>query len=222
MRIDLWTPARRIRPNPRSLTGKTATGGSSVAFESSLERDWTILLDFDEDVRGYIDQPFTLSYTHEGEEHHYTPDYLADFGRLSGKSKRVVYEVKFREELRKKWQEHYPRFRAANHHCRARGWTFTILTDVEIRTPYLENVKFLRSYTKITERKDTCTRLLNALEAQGRTTPNKLLASVCDSEQARLDVLPMLWSLIATRRIACDLHQDVTMNSCIFLSERRS
>lgn len=193
-----------------------------MAFESSLERDWSILLAFDDDVRGFVDQPFTISYTHEGKGHHYTPDYLADWGRLSGNFRRFVYEVRFRDDLRIQWQEHYPRFRAANHHCRARGWTFTILTDVEIRTPYLENVKFLRSYKQITERGDTCARILNALDVQGTTTPNKLLASVCESEQTRLDTLPTLWHLIATRRIACDLQRVVTMNSCIFRSERRS
>jgi hypothetical protein len=41
----------------------TATTGSLVGYESWLERDWLMLLDFDPDVVGIAAQPFWLLWT---------------------------------------------------------------------------------------------------------------------------------------------------------------
>lgn len=215
MRLSLGVPARRLRLSHRSLTGRTATGGSSVTFESALERDWSILLDFDPDVAGFLEQPFTLSYSHEGRQHHYTPDFMAEFGRQTGQSKRVVYEVKYRDELRRDWQEYLPRFQAANRHCRAQGWTFTILTDLEIRTPYLENAKFLRRYRTVRMKPLVQVRLIETLQTLGPTTLQELLTTACGGAESPEQTLPTLWSLIAMRQITCDLHQPLMMNSDI-------
>jgi hypothetical protein len=213
MRLSLCAPARRIRLSHRSLTGRTATGGSSVSFESALERDWSILLDFDPDVAGFLEQPFTLSYAHEGRQHHYTPDFMAEFGRQTGQSKRVVYEVKYRDELRRDWLEYRPRFQAANRHCRAQGWTFTILTEQEIRTPLLENAKFLRQYPTIRVKPLVRSRLIETLHSLGPTTLEELLTTACAGVHSREETLPTLWSLIATRQVVCDLHQPLMMYS---------
>lgn len=215
MRLSLGVPARRIRLSHRSLTGRTATGGSSVTFESSLERDWSILLDFDPDVTGFLEQPFTLPYEHEGRQHHYTPDFMAEFGSQTGQIKRVVYEVKYRDELRRDWQEYRPRFQAANGHCRAQGWTFTILTEREIRTPLLENAKFLRKYPMTRAKPLVQARLIETLHSLGPTTLQELLTTTCAGAHSREETLPTLWCLIAARQVVCDLHQPLMMYSDI-------
>lgn len=215
MRLPLNGPARRPGLNHRSLTGRTATKGGSAVFESTLENDWLILLDFDPDVTRICEQPFALSYRYEGQSHRYTPDALAEYGKTPGQLKTVVYEVKYREELEEKWQEFRPRFTAANRHCRANGWTFSILTEQEIRTPLLGNATFLRRYRKIPDHPLTRMHLLYTLQALGPTTPQALLAATYASEESRMPALSTLWSLIATRQIACDLQQTLTMRSCI-------
>ena len=55
-------PVRKVPKNYRSLTGlvpHTRTS-SMTAFESSLERDFLLLLDFDPEVAFYDEQPVTL------------------------------------------------------------------------------------------------------------------------------------------------------------------
>jgi len=56
----------------------TATSRSLVGYESWLERDWLMLLDFDPDVVGIAAQPFWLLWTTpEGKPCSHAPDYFA-------------------------------------------------------------------------------------------------------------------------------------------------
>jgi hypothetical protein len=72
--IDAWSvPFEECMPvrgfpsykGQRNHVGRwwTATTGSLVGFESWLERDWLMLLDFDPDVVGIAAQPFWLLWT---------------------------------------------------------------------------------------------------------------------------------------------------------------
>ena len=65
-----------------------ATTGRHVGFESWLERDHAMLLDFDRDVCGLSSQPFTLTWRDlAGKAVSHTPDY---FARMSDGSAVVV------------------------------------------------------------------------------------------------------------------------------------
>jgi hypothetical protein len=141
-------PVRKIPKNYRSLTGLVATmkragpgvRGGMAGFESSLERDLLILLDFDPAVLSYEEQPVRIDYRDaQGHARHYTPDVLVTW-RCDGVPSHLV-EVKYRADLKTDRRALKPAFRAAHGHARERGWTFRLLTEVEIRTPYLRNVK---------------------------------------------------------------------------------
>src|SRR2546426_9456395 len=69
-------PVRIIPKNYRSLTGLVSNTRtqSMTAFESSLERDFLLLLDFDPDVEFYEEQPLTITYDDRGRRRTYTPD----------------------------------------------------------------------------------------------------------------------------------------------------
>lgn len=60
----------------------TATTGAFVGYESWLERDRLVLLDFDRYTVGIVSQPFWLFWTTaEGKVRSHVPDY---FARLAG------------------------------------------------------------------------------------------------------------------------------------------
>src|SRR2546428_9188775 len=70
-------PVRSIPKNYRSLTGKVIDfrSHSAVAFESALERDLYLLLDFDSAVARFEEQPVTIPYRDPaGVSRTYTPD----------------------------------------------------------------------------------------------------------------------------------------------------
>ena len=57
-------PVRSIPKNYRSLSGKVIDARScgAVEFESALERDFYLILDFDPAVARFEEQPVTIAY----------------------------------------------------------------------------------------------------------------------------------------------------------------
>lgn len=218
MRLDLSQPVRPLKPSRRSLTGRVSIdSGSRVGFESSLERDWLTAMDFDPTVRLIREQPFSFYYELEGERRRYTPDILVESVSSHGVVSTVVYEVKLLEELRAEWLRYRPRFKAAVHYCRARGWRFKIVTEREIRTPFLKNAKFLRRYRTMQPQPLIAQQLLYTLKALGETTPQALLAAAYLSSETRMGAIPQLWRLVALRQIGTMLDEALTMQSPIWL-----
>ncbi len=63
----------------------SATTGAHVGFESWLERDQLMLLDFDPGVVGICSQPFRLSWRDaDGARRRHVPDYFARLADGSG------------------------------------------------------------------------------------------------------------------------------------------
>jgi hypothetical protein len=203
------------------LTGLVALGeGSNAAFASSLERDWLIALDFDPWVRSIHEQPFSLFYEFEGGVRRYTPDVMAEAFLPSGEVVTTVYEVKPREELVKDWKLYRPRFKAAVKFCRERGWRFKIVTENELRTPFVRNARFLRRYRSIAEQVLLGKQLCYTLKSLGETTPQALLAAAFLTTEYRMAALSELWRLVATRKILAMFDEDLTMHSAIWLPEK--
>jgi hypothetical protein len=224
-------PVRRIPKSHRSLTGLVAatkragpgTQDGMAGFESSLERDLLILLDFEPEVLSYEEQPVRIDYVDaEDGARHYTPDVLVLWHpNVEPALCRVpqLIEVKYRLELKKRWAELKPRFRAARRHARERGWAFRILTEVEIRTPYLRNVKFLSAYRRLQRDGAASERLLVALHERRATDPETLLSALQPDPGGRAALLPTLWELVAAGRVGIDLTLPLTMRSRLWWFE---
>lgn len=212
-------PARTLKESRRCLTGRVALEDGSAAFESSLERDWLIVLDFDSTVVEVREQPFTLTYDSPNGLRKYTPDVMARFAIKGNQNDTVVYEVKPRDELRANWNLYKNRFQAAARYCKHFGWRFRVVTEREIRTPVLENAKFLRRYRNLDRVSLTCSQLLFSLKSLGETTAQSLLAAAYWTTETRMAALPMLWKLLAEGEICADFSLPITMASPIWLPE---
>jgi len=212
--LDKRRPARIIGTNRRSLTGRVAFGGKSIAFESSLERDFLVLLDFDLTVEDVLEQPFRITYEGAtGRERHYTPDFLVDYTN----GDRVIYEVKYRSNLKEEWSTLKPRFRAAIRYAKKSGMRFSIATEIEIRgSSYLANARFLRPYRDYAPTLAIDEHLIKTLVALGETTPESLLAAAYQTLENRIRAVAPLWRLVATRRIHADLYEPITMATPIW------
>ena len=137
-------PIRKIPKNYRNITGiapyNKAVG--IAAYESSLERDILTLLEFDTNVQHFEVQPIAIEWFDPvGKKHIYTPDVLVHY-----QNDVIIYEVKYRSDLRKNWRELKPKFQAALHFCKSHGWHFKLITELEIHTDYLCNIRFLLPY----------------------------------------------------------------------------
>jgi hypothetical protein len=194
-----------------------------TAFESSLERDFLLLLDFDPDVAFYEEQPLKITYPDaKGRRRTYTPDVLVRY-RIDPLEVRrpqiLLCEVKYRDDLRQHWTDYRPKFRAAQRYARQQGWRFRLVTERHVRTPYLDNVKFLRSSQAISVNTSYRTRILSALWELEETDPASLLLALSQDRWQQAEIFPMVWQLIAIRQIGADLSQPLTMQSRIWLKK---
>ena len=212
-------PVRQIPKNYRSLTGMVANirTQSLSAFESSLERDFLLLLDFDPDVETFEVQPVRIEYRDgHGRHHRYTPDVLVRYraGESAGQARMpLLGEIKYRDDLRQHWIEYKSKFKAAKRFARAHGWMFRLITERDIRTPYLTNARFLRAYRTLPTDQALCLQLSSCLNDHAEMTPKKLLTALFTDCWQQAQALPMLWQLVAVRRIEAELSQPLTMNS---------
>lgn len=214
-------PTRKIPKSHRSVTGRLASAklGRAAEFESTLERDLLTLLEFDAEVLGYEEQPVTIGYTApDGSPRFYTPDVLVAYrGSLVRRQpKRIeLVEVKYRADLLADWPRLKPKLRAGRAYSRERGWRFRILTEREIRTPYLQNARFLLGYRLPSMAKRDVETLMNAVRRRQEVRVDELMQSVSSDRWRRAELIPALWHLVATGVLATDLSIPLTMHSSV-------
>ena len=224
-------PARILRPSRYAVAGRVATAKAQASqeAESTLEHDLLQLLEFDRRVETYASQPITLRWRDSQGAHRYTPDvavrYRPAAQRQDPRLRTTVIEVKPRVVLQRDWTTLRPKFRAAIAWCRDRDMAFRILTEQEIRTPYLDNVRFLLRFRGrevdegIAPEDVRPKRLREALATLRTSTPRVLLQAVASNEQEQADYLPWLWRLVDRGSIGCDLHERLTMTSPLWMPE---
>lgn len=216
-------PARRIPKNYRNVTGITAARKAvgPAQFESTLERDFLTLLEFSPDVERFEVQPVTISWPDGARERRYTPDVLVHFRERTGERRSpMLYEVKYRSDLRKSWPELRPKFRAGIRHAKGRGWRFKIITEREIRTPYLANAQFLLPFVRRGTPPEAEIEILDrALQSLRECDIGSLMLAACHDEWQRAKLLPVLWFLIGRFLLGVDLQEPLTMRSRVWRFE---
>lgn len=214
-------PARKIPLNYLYLTGIVGATGSK--FEATLERDFYILLGADKRVDKVEAQPVTLTYRDsKGVLRPYTPDALVRYHpdpETGVTPKPRLFEVKPREKIRADWPEIKRKYKTGRRFARLRGWRYGFVTEKEIRTPFLGNVKFLRRHRRRPAHPAARASLLEALRRLGETTPEALLGAAATDPRRKAELVGELWKLIAAGEIGCDLEQPLTMRSPIRLPD---
>ncbi|MFB7634961.1 TnsA-like heteromeric transposase endonuclease subunit [Streptomyces sp. NPDC056149] len=168
----------------------SATTGRHVGFESWLERDRLLLIDFDPEVVGISSQPFWLHWQDGERERRHAPDY---FVRRSDGSA-VVIDVRADERIEPKDAESFEVTRLA---CAQAGWRFERVGSPE--AVLLANVRWLSRY-----RHPRCfhravaDRLLDVFAQAG-----PLLAGA-DTAGDRFTTLPALFHLLWLQQLTAE------------------
>ncbi|MEA3588402.1 TnsA endonuclease N-terminal domain-containing protein [Pseudidiomarina sp. 1APP75-27a] len=158
-------PVRKIPTNRRSSRGYYAfRGQESIPHESTVERDFVMLMEFDGKVDKIVSQPIELSYVDlNGRRQRYTPDYLVYFKNSA--SKPLLVEVKERVEIQKDFKKLKPKFAAGIKAATENGWIFKIADDTRIRGLFLDNVRKLRNFSARSVTPETRALLLEWMSA---------------------------------------------------------
>ena len=215
-------PIRAIPKNHLVVTGRHATSrveGGSADFESTLEKEHMLLLDFDPRVVSYQPQPFRLPLS-GGRS--YVPDLLVNYDAdLSDDPITCeLVEVKAQADLDKHAEDYREKFEAADAYCEERGWRFVIRTEHDIRTPRLQAVKFLKRYRNLEADPEREAQLLEAItRTGGRCTVTALLEAMASSLEDRVHFAAPLWRLVAVRHIQIDLDAMIQPDSVVWLED---
>jgi hypothetical protein len=214
-------PVRKTNSNGTSLTGFVPSLKSNRLheFESSLERDFIRITEFDSNIDQFVEQPVVIEYKHEQKSKTYIPDFLITYKHTTtpGKwLKPLLVEVKYREHLKRDWLELKPKYSAALKFCDQKGWKFKILTEVEIRTEFLHNAKFLQQYKNAIVDTEDYSFLLTKIYDLRITTPKEIILCSSNNLNRRASLLYCLWYMIANTVIGVDLSNRITMDSSIW------
>jgi hypothetical protein len=208
-------PVHEISQKNRSITSPNGLIGVEQ-FESTLERDFLTLLEFHPDVDPYEVQPSAIQWEDaSGKRCKHTPDVLVLF-KPDLKLSPWLCEVKYRFDIFEKWSEYKPKFKAGIQFSKKVGWRYRLITEVEVRTPYLDNCRFLTGFKYQKPQEKDVKALLERLKHLGQSTPSALLSFVEPDKCKQAPLIPALWHLIATHRIDVDLYQELTMQSPIW------
>ncbi|RKR82072.1 TnsA endonuclease-like protein [Mucilaginibacter gracilis] len=206
---------RKIGPNNRSITGKQISRKSpdSQHFESSLERDYLLLLEYDEVVLRFTAQPVTITYYINEQRRRYTPD-VAVYFHPSIHRKPWLVEIKYQADLIAHKAELEPKFAAARDYCRQCGYEFIIMTEAQIRTDKLHNIRFLSRYKGQKHEPTLRQAILTSLNNQAQLTARQLLSNAPTDIAGQL--LYALWQLVADKELLVDMNNKIIMDTLIW------
>lgn len=200
-RFEEVPPARMFRwfKGQRNYPGFywSATSMGHVGFESWLERDNLMLLDFDPLVVGICSQPFWLSWRdgHGGVRRH-LPDYFARLADGAG----LVVDVRAEDRIGERDAEAFAATQVA---CASVGWEFRRVGALD--PVFAVNLRWIAGYR---HPRNAGRRAVRARLAEVFARPAGLFEG---AEQAadRLEALPVLYHLLWCGVLCADLRDSV-------------
>ena len=179
-----------------------ATTGTHIGFESWLERDHLMLMDFDPAVVAVASQPFWLRWIDEDDRaRRHAPDFFAR--RHDGSA--VVVDVRPDGRIPERDAQ---TFAVTAEACKAAGWEYQRASDLDPVT--VANVRWLSRY-----RHRRCLVPEVAAVLLDAFTCGRGLAEGAELAGDRLRVLPVLFHLIWQRQLAADLTVPLSMAAVV-------
>lgn len=224
-RMKILQTKRKIGYTYSSVSGSYPfRSEKSISFESTLERDLLVLLEYDPRVVDVIEQPVTIEYENSnGRKVTYTPDYLVHYRTASSlfinnSNRSRLIEVKPQFALKSKWQELKPKFRVGMSYAKQQGWRFCIYDEVRIRGQYLKNIRFINRYKNYQFDQIEGERITAYLKLVGHTAIDHLLECLYIRSDDKGIALAQVWSLIAEKILACDMTMPLNLGTIVWLN----
>lgn len=222
---------REITLKSSSLTGIINSNRLKIPlqFESSLERDFIYLLEYDHKVRNYLEQPLEILYTDlQGKQRKYIPDFIIDY--FDERPSQLI-EIKYESTLNSKREELQEKFNAAKSFCDQHGFEFCIVTESYIRKKKaieLLNYKFLERYKNFFEninKEHSAFPLFNAditllQKEMKKYTPCRvqfLVEKITNDKYKQAELIFLTWFMVSNNFFIADLSKKLTVNSMIWL-----
>lgn len=205
---------RKIKKSYISCVGyfKSYKNNKQLAFESILERDFFMLLEFDKNVISYEEQPLKINYKLKAKDTRYTPDVLVKYKDISKK----IFEVKYQSDLDSDPKLQHKISILKEEIARQMSLSFETFTDGQIDQIYLKNCVFLYKNAFISENLTMTNKILEDINQLSAPISIKSFLELLSTKQTeQLQILPYLWHEIFKNPALINMNQKITMSSLI-------
>lgn len=214
--------AREIRPGRQSVTGllKVSPDQPQIPFESSLERDFAILMSGREGVLSIEAQPVTIRYLDElGKKHIYTPDFLVthktNYGHPALHS--MLVEVKYQSDLNGPEQPNLlAKFKHAQRWAEFKGWSFAVYSEAEIRNAELDRARELLPFRFTKSSRPVQLAIAQIMKAHSPRTIGEV-TGLLSNQFAVAVVQDEIRKMLATHQLFADFEVPLDTDLTIFL-----
>ena len=176
----------RVCQRQRHMPGRwfSTTAGQFLDYESLLERDWMLLMDFDREVEWICEQPLRLRYRKDGRGASHVPDLLVWRGGAP-----ELCDVKSEQRLED--PVFLAQVEATGRACAEAGMAYRVLSEPDRQL--LANVRWLAGFREPPADPDgERARMLLKL-AGGGSVVSELLAGAIEPALARPVLMHLLW-----------------------------
>jgi hypothetical protein len=181
-------PVRRpgVYQRQRHMPGRwfSTTAGRFLEYESLLERDWMLLMDFDREVESICEQPLHLHYVKDGRSARHVPDLLVwragEPELCDVKSEERVADPVFLAQVR-----------AMELACAEAGFGYRVLSEPDRQL--LVNVRWLAGFRERPADPDGERSRMVSVLAVGPRTIGEVLSGAREPALARPVLMHMLW-----------------------------
>lgn len=208
-------PIRKIPKNYRSVTGTFPSHKNkrNIFYESLLERDFCLLLEFNDDVISYEEQPFKIYYQRSNSTYKYTPDVLVQYNPILNKLP-CVFEVKMSNEIKEKKVFFEEKFNQIEKYINVNDLNFKMFTELDIDKIYLENAMFLYRYKDLSNQTFS-KNILEKINLLKEISVSDFLNKFSSNKFEQMEILPYIWQLIFFKKIQIDMYSKITNSSII-------
>lgn len=206
---------RKIKKSYLSCTGYFASykNNNQIAFESVMERDLFMILEFDDNVLKYEEQPLRVFYPYNNRTRRYTPDVLITYKDNSQK----LIEVKYASELTNNKDLAEKINILKKYFLNEHSLNFEVFTDEDIDVQYLDNLKFLYKFVFIPKDEIKCN-LINEITLSNKEISVKnILNTITPNQQKQLEYIPYVWNYLFKNSSALniDIKNKLTMATIV-------
>jgi len=187
-----------------------------MAYESAIERDFYLTLEFDPTVEDYQEQPFKIETLIDGKKRNYFPDCLINY-KPEINRKPLLVEIKSERELQNKEKRKKLETKLAvfKDFAEQHDMDFKLITDKELREQYnLDGLKFIYNFRNEPPHLDKFKPVILGLLRQNPLKISDLLKELSLSSNEQLQIIPVIWHLICKQEIKTDFTRPIN-NSCL-------
>lgn len=205
---------RRIKKSHVSVTGffSSYKNQKQIDFESKLEHDFYLSLEFNEKIKSYQEQPFKIYYVYDNKKRPYTPDTLVNY--TDGTQK--VFEVKPKEkidndsELQEKIELQKQKIEDE------KDLKLYVFTDADITKVCLDNMKVIYNFAFIKDNGKIQAKIRSELEFLIEpVSVSTILDELSNNKIDRLKTIPYIWNIVFRNPHCMDFKKKITMASMI-------